>query len=66
MHIEDWQKWMDQHHIKLRGDPNDSGKDAGSIDGGISREHVATEGERNGRSSGGSDIQEHAGGRKTT
>jgi len=25
--IEDWKKWMDDHHIKIRGDPDDNRSD---------------------------------------
>ena len=46
--ICDWQKWMDQHHVKLRGDPNDSGTDAAGTERSLSREHLEDESQRNG------------------
>lgn len=34
--IEDWQQWMHEHHIRLRGEPGDSRQDEVCSGGGIS------------------------------
>ena len=57
--IVDWQKWMDQHHIKLRGDPNDNRSDAVQIGGGISRSKVETQSNANAGQSGRCYLQKH-------
>lgn len=46
--VEDWQKWMDEHHIKLRGDPRDSRPDENKTDQGISKPKVETESDGDG------------------
>ena len=39
----DWEKWMAEHHIKLRGEPNDNRPDEVRVGGGISGSEVETE-----------------------
>ena len=54
----DWQKWMDDHHIKLRGEmPNDDGPDEVRAGGGISGSEMETEVPDNAGTPGGSHIQ---------
>ena len=54
----DWQKWMDDHHIKLRGEmPNDNGPDEVRAGGGISGTKVETEVPDHAGTPGGSHIQ---------
>ena len=47
MFVDDWKKWMDQHHIKLRGDPNDSRQNEGQADVRIRRTGLADESQGN-------------------
>lgn len=56
--IEDWQKWMDEHHIKLRGDPRDNGENAVPTGGGISGTQVETKVSDHAGTPGRSHIQE--------
>lgn len=46
MLIHDWEEWMDQHHIKLRGDPNDSRQNEGQADVRVRRTGLADESQR--------------------
>ena len=57
--IDDWQKWMDEHHIKLRGDPGDNRKDEKSAGGGISRTELENAVSDHAGSPGRCHIQEH-------
>ena len=52
-----WNNWMDEHHIKLRGDPCESRSDAVHSGGDISRDKVALESNADARSPGNSHIQ---------
>jgi hypothetical protein len=58
--IEDWQQWMHEHHIRLRGEPGDSRQDekrsGGGISGDVNMENAST---TNARSPGNSHIQKH-------
>ena len=53
----DWEKWMDQHHIKLRGVPDDNRSDEVCAGGGISGTKMETEVPDHARTPGGSHIQ---------
>lgn len=57
--IEDWKKWMDQHHIKLRGDPVDDRTDAIPLGRCLSRAKVEAQMHGNARKASHSHIQEH-------
>ena len=58
--IEDWQKWMHEHHIRLRGEPGDSRQDevcsGGGISGDVNMENAST---TDAGPPGNSHIQEH-------
>ena len=56
----DWEKWMERNHVKLRGEPNDNGANAGKTGGGISRPEVASPPCKNGRQTGCGNLQVHA------
>lgn len=56
MFVDDWQKWMDEHHIKLRGDPRDSRPDEMQTDRRLSGAKVETETDGNGGPPGDSHI----------
>lgn len=55
--IINWQKWMDEHHIKLRGEiPNDNRSDEVLASGEISRPEVETQSSDDARKTGSGDI----------
>ena len=54
----DWEKWMKDHHIKLRGEPNDDRPDEVQTGNSISRTKVETEVSNNAGQTGSSHIQE--------
>lgn len=56
--IEDWEKWMAEHHIKLRGDLNDNRSDEMLADRSISRTKVANEMSNDARKTSNCNIQE--------
>ena len=53
----DWQKWMDDHHIKLRGEPNDNGPDEVQTGDSVSGAKVEAEVSDNAGSTSGCHIQ---------
>lgn len=55
--IDDWYTWMKQHHIHLRGDPDDSRENAAGAERSLSRKSVADESKRDGRPPGCRDLQ---------
>lgn len=55
--IVDWEKWMAEHHIKLRGDPNVNRSDEVLADRNISRTEMANEMSNNARQTGNRNIQ---------
>ena len=63
--IDDWYTWMKQHHIHVRGDPNDRRKNEAGADKRLSRKSVEDEGQRNGRPPGCRDLQMYGSRRKT-
>lgn len=58
--IEDWSQWMHEHHIRLRGEPDDSRSNevcsGGGISGDVELENASAD---DAGSSGGSHIQKH-------
>lgn len=61
----DWKKWMEDHHVRLRGDPNDYGSDEVHAGGDISRSKVASKVSTNAGKTGCSDIQKSVRARQT-
>lgn len=64
--IEDWQQWMHEHHIRLRGEPDDSRSNAmcsgGGISGDVELENAST---KDAGPPDNSDIQNNERNRKT-
>ena len=58
--IDDWEKWMSDHHIRLRGDPRDSRANANKSLQGISQPKVETKSNGDGRRPCDSHIQKYA------
>ena len=60
----DWEKWMDQHHVKLGSDPNDCRENESSVGGGISGRKVAEKTQRDGRPTDRGSVQDDGSNRK--
>lgn len=56
--IVDWQKWMKDHHVKMRGDPDDDGSDAVLAGRKISRTEMETEVSNNAGTTSNCSLQE--------
>ena len=54
----DWQKWMEDHHVKMRGDPDDDGTDEVLVGRQISGTEVETKMPNNARATGDCAIQQ--------
>lgn len=61
----DWQKWMKDNHVKLRGVENDGGEDAVSTGGGIFGTSMDDQSNHDAREPGNSHVQKHEKRRKT-
>ena len=53
----DWEKWMEEHHIRIGGNTNDDGADANKAGRSVSGSKVETEMPDDAGSTGGSHIQ---------
>ena len=56
MDVTDWEKWMSDHHIKLRGTENDSRSNEKCTGTDIFRTDVAAESRRNEQPAGRRDL----------
>lgn len=63
--ITDWEKWMAEHHIRLKGDPYEYRTDEIKTGGTVSGTEVETKGDGNAGKTGHSNIQKHESKRKT-